>query len=115
MNFCAASKRTAFWSTTSTSATTTARLDVVGALNVQKRCGAEFAPVLILVVPPDEETLIRRLEGRASEDEDALRERLARARYELSLKDQYDYVVVNDDLKETAARLHEIVLAENAK
>ena len=80
-------------------------IDVVGALNVQKRCGAEFAPVLILVVPPDEETLIHRLEGRASEDEDALRERLARARYELSLKDQYDYVVVNDDLKETAARL----------
>ena len=90
-------------------------IDVVGALNVQKRCGEEFRPVLILVVPPDEETLIHRLEGRASEDEDALRERLARARYELSLKDQYDYVVVNDDLKETAARLHEIVLAENAK
>ncbi len=90
-------------------------IDVVGALNVKNRCGEEFSPVLILVIPPDEETLIRRLEGRASEDENALRERLARAKYELSLKDKYDYVVVNDDLGATVKRLHEIILAENAK
>lgn len=90
-------------------------IDVVGALNVRNRCGEEFSPVLILVIPPDEETLVKRLEGRASEDENALRERLARAKYELSLKDQYDYVVVNDDLGETVKRLHEIILAENAK
>ena len=90
-------------------------IDVVGALNVKNRCGEEFSPVLILVIPPDEETLIRRLEGRASEDENALRERLARAKYELSLKDKYDYAVVNGALGATVKRLHEIILAENAK
>ena len=90
-------------------------IDVVGALNVKARCGEEFRPVLILVIPPDEETLVKRLEGRASEDENALRERLARARYELSLKDKYDYVVVNDDLGETAKRLLEIIRTENEK
>ena len=90
-------------------------IDVVGALNVKARCGEEFRPVLILVIPPDEETLVKRLEGRASEDENALRERLARARYELSLRDKYDYVVVNDDLGETAKRLLEIIRTENEK
>ncbi len=90
-------------------------IDVVGALNVRARCGEEFAPVLILVIPPDEKTLISRLKGRASEDENALKERLARAKYELSLKDQYDYVVVNDDLLETAERLKEIIAAEKEK
>ena len=48
-------------------------------------------------------------------DEAALRERMRRVKYELDQAPLYDYVVVNDDLKETAARLHEIVLAENAK
>ena len=90
-------------------------IDVVGALNVKNRCGKEFSPVLILVIPPDEETLIKRLQGRASEDAAALRERLARAKYELSLKDQYDYVVVNDDLEATKQRLLKIILAENEK
>ena len=61
-------------------------IDVVGALNVKARCGEEFRPVLILVIPPDE-----------------------------ALKDKYDYVVVNDDLGETAKRLLEIIRTENEK
>lgn len=84
----------------------------MGALNVRARCGKEFAPVLILLAPPDEETLLARLAGRASESGDDLKQRLDRARFELSLKDEYDYTVVNDDLQETKARLQAIIEQE---
>jgi len=42
--------------------------------------------------------LKKRLDGRESEDEDALNERLQRAEFELSFAHQFDHEVVNDNL-----------------
>lgn len=69
-------------------------VDVVGALNVKKRYPDA---VLVMLVPPYLEALAARLRGRGSETEEERRNRLARAEYELSLRDKFDYVVVNDD------------------
>jgi guanylate kinase len=74
-------------------------LDVKGALNLKRIFGDRA--LLVFLKPPSMEVLARRLEGRSSEGPDALRIRLERASMELSYADQFDYVVVNDDLEVT--------------
>lgn len=87
-------------------------IDVVGALNAKKvfpEC------VLVMIVPPSEEELRARLEGRNSETEEEINNRLSRINYELSKKELYDYVVVNDTLETALCRLEEILDAEKGK
>lgn len=81
-------------------------IDVVGALNAQK---AFPECVLVMVVPPSAEELKRRLSGRASESELQIENRLARMEYELSHKDEYDHVIVNDDLERAIDELNRII------
>lgn len=81
-------------------------IDVVGALNAKKvfpEC------VLVMIVPPSKETLFERLKGRNSETDEEIQSRLARLDYELSQKDKYDYVVINDDLDKALAELEGIL------
>ena len=81
-------------------------IDVVGALNAKK----EFPEtVLVMVVPPSVEELRRRLSGRGSETEAQIQNRLERMEYELSHADEYDYVVVNDDLEKAIRALEDII------
>ena len=81
-------------------------IDVVGALNAKK----EFPEtVLVMVVPPSVEELRRRLSGRGSETEAQIQNRLERIEYELSHADEYDYVVVNDDLEKAIRALEDII------
>ena len=81
-------------------------IDVVGALNAKK---AFPECVLVMVVPPSAEELKRRLSGRASESELQIENRLARMEYELSHKDEYDHVIVNDDLERAIDELNRII------
>ncbi len=84
-------------------------IDVVGSLNAKKtfpEC------VLVMVVPPSIEELKRRLSGRGSETETQIENRLARMEYELSHKDLYDYIIVNDDLEKAIADLNKIIDGE---
>lgn len=91
-------------------------IDVVGALNAKEALKDSVENiVLIFVDPPDLKTLIERLKGRSSESEEELNARLARVEYELSLKDQYDYILVNDDLSAATARLKEMIQKETEK
>lgn len=91
-------------------------IDVVGALNAKEALKDSVENiVLIFVDPPDLKTLIARLKGRSSESEEELNARLARVEYELSLKDQYDYILVNDDLSAATARLKEMIQKETEK
>lgn len=68
-----------------------------------------------MIVPPSEEELKKRLKGRRSETEEQIRNRLARIEYELSKKELYDYVVVNDTLENALSRLEEIIDDEKNK
>ncbi|MDE6676135.1 MAG: guanylate kinase [Clostridia bacterium] len=87
-------------------------IDVAGARQV-KQHEADFGRiVLIMIVPPDMETLKSRLVGRGSETEETLKNRLARVEYEYAQKDKYDYVVVNDNLEEAKRTLQNIILQE---
>ena len=81
-------------------------IDVVGALNAKKTFPET---VLVMVVPPSAEELKRRLSGRGSETETQIENRLARMEYELSHVDEYDYVIVNDDLEKAITALENII------
>ena len=60
---------------------------------------------LVFLAPPTFEELARRLVGRGTEDPAKVRERLDRARIELAAEDEFDVVVINDDLERAADRL----------
>ena len=87
-------------------------IDVVGALNAKK---AFPECVLVMIVPPSVEELKRRLLGRGSETEAEVETRLSRLEYELSQKDKYDYVIVNDDLESAIGALSDILDGNVAK
>ncbi|MDE7341800.1 MAG: guanylate kinase [Lachnospiraceae bacterium] len=83
-------------------------IEIQGALKIRK----QFPTALLLfVMPPDAEELKRRLTGRGTENEEAVAKRMARAVEEADGIEEYDYIVVNDDLERCVKELHEIILA----
>ena len=60
---------------------------------------------LVFLAPPDFDELARRLTGRGTEDPQRVRRRLDLARIEMAAEDEFDVMVVNDDLQAAAARL----------
>ena len=87
-------------------------IDVQGAQQFRR---AFPEAVLIFVLPPSAEVLMSRLVARDTEDPAALALRLRNAREELRAVDEYDYVVVNDDLDAAVARVSSIIDAESAR
>lgn len=87
-------------------------IEVQGALQV-KRAFPES--VLIFILPPNTEELKRRLIGRGTEDENAINARMKKSREELSLIDNYDYIVVNDTIFMAVNDILSIVRAEPLK
>ena len=67
--------------------------------------------IFVFVLPPSLDVIESRLRSRASEPEDAIRKRLARAREELREVGIYDYVIVNDDLDRTIEEFIQIMRA----
>ncbi len=60
---------------------------------------------LVLLAPPSFDELARRLTGRGTEDSGRVHRRLDQARIELAAEDEFDVVIVNDDLERAADRL----------
>ncbi|MBR3843088.1 MAG: guanylate kinase [Christensenellaceae bacterium] len=87
-------------------------IDVQGAENVKKLIPDA---VMIMIAPPSFETLRNRLIGRGTETPEKIAKRLNTAGKELSYSDQYDYVVVNDDLDVAINDIRNIVHAEKIK
>jgi guanylate kinase len=67
-------------------------------------------------MPPSYDELIQRLRNRQTETEGDFQKRVERAKMELSHKDQFDYIVVNDNLEnaveETSVLIKKIVNKE---
>lgn len=68
--------------------------------------------VTIFVLPPSGEVLLERLRARQTEDRQQLIARLQSALLELQAIDEYEYVVVNDDLEQAIRTVSSIVDAE---
>lgn len=71
-------------------------IDVKGALNVKKLFGDRALTIFIL--PPDIETLRKRLIARGSDALDEIERRVSKAEYEISFADQCDIRIINDKL-----------------
>ncbi len=64
----------------------------------------------IFIVPPNMEELEKRIRGRATEPEEIVQERLAKAEREMQMVSQYRYVVCNDDIDLAADIIRVIIL-----
>lgn len=71
--------------------------------------------VFIFIMPPSFEELRKRIEGRGTETEQDIRKRLKNAYGEINHVHNYDYVVVNDDVKDAAAKINCILTAEKCR
>lgn len=65
---------------------------------------------LVMLVPPSWQVLVNRLTGRGTEDPAKVARRLAVAKDELAAEDEFDVVVVNDDVKRAARELLTLVV-----
>lgn len=84
-------------------------VDVQGARQLKQ---IEPDSVMIFLLPPDYGRLVERLRSRGSEDKHMFRRRMRTALAELAEVEEFDYVVVNDDLEETVRRVEDIISAE---
>ena len=83
-----------------------AEVDLVGARNI-KSLMPEAATVFL--APPSWEGLVSRLTGRGTETEEVIQRRLETARGELNAQDEFDTVVVNDDVERAVAAIAKIL------
>lgn len=83
-------------------------VDVKGGWNLKQYFGK--AALSVLIVPPSMEVLEQRLRGRGTDSEEAIRERLAKAEWELEYASgKADYELVNDSLEMTFAEAEALV------
>ncbi len=87
-------------------------LDVKGALHVKSMYPESVA---VFLLPPTMEELRHRLITRGREGKDIIEARLGQARSEIERACEFDYVVVNDTLAESTARLAAILDAERSR
>lgn len=84
-------------------------IDVDGGLNVKRNYPQA---VLIMLVPPSVKDIEKRLKHRHTESDEKIKLRMERMDYELSKKQFYDYVVVNDDIDKTLKEIENIINKE---
>jgi guanylate kinase len=87
-------------------------IDVQGARQVRRQAPDSVA---IFVLPPSYGVLASRLRGRNRDSDASIERRLATARAEVTAVEEYDYVVVNDDLDRCVKEIDAIIVAERAR
>ena len=87
-------------------------IEIQGALKVKEK----FPNTLLLfVTPPSAEELRKRLEGRGTETQKVIDGRMKRAIEEAEYMDQYDYLVVNDELDVCVEEMHHLIQGEHER
>ncbi len=87
-------------------------IEVNGASQIKKKMPDA---VFIFIAPPTYDALEKRLIARGTEHSDAIKERIEKAHTEIKLANQYDYIVINDEVDNAADRIMAIIRAEHAK
>lgn len=83
-------------------------IDWQGAQQVRK---AFPSAIGIFILPPSLEELKSRLSGRGTDSAETIARRIAAARDEMRHVDEFDYVIINDDLQQALGNLRSIVSA----
>lgn len=71
--------------------------------------------VSIFLLPPTLDALRKRLVNRGTEDSDVIEDRITQGKIDITHYDEYDYVVVNDDLDSVLRRMKRILRAERLR
>lgn len=87
-------------------------IEVQGALKVKNTCPEA---VFVFTLPPTFEILRERLIGRGTESMEVVEKRLERAREEIKLAPEYDYLVINDTVDNAVEELRAIINVEKCK
>lgn len=87
-------------------------IEIQGALNIKSMFPDA---VLLFIMPPSAKELERRLVGRGTEDEATIRARLSRASEEAQGVENYNYIVINDDVDACVETIDSIVKSEKRK
>jgi guanylate kinase len=82
-------------------------IDVKGAMRVQKQFPEQC--LSLFINPPSIEELKNRLQSRGTESPESLAARVNKAAYEISFKDQFDKIIVNDELKRACAEAEQVI------
>lgn len=84
-------------------------VDVVGGINIKKMYGDEA--LSLFIQPPSIDELKNRLKNRATDSDDKIAVRIAKAERELSYADRFDEVIVNDQLKHALENVEMVLTA----
>lgn len=87
-------------------------IEVQGAMNIKEQYPDA---ILMFIAPPSAAVLKERLIGRGTEDMETIQKRLNRAKEEVDDMEQYEYLVINDNLDECVKEVHQIVLKESCR
>ncbi len=82
-------------------------IDVKGAIHVKNHHPANAFSIFI--EPPSLEELGRRLRSRGTDSEESILARLEKSAYELSFKEKFDTVIMNDDLEKACRETAEAI------
>ncbi len=82
-------------------------VDVQGGINIQQQYPHQS--LSLFIEPPSIEELERRLKARGTETPESLLARLNKASYELSFKQQFDHIILNDQLERACAEAEKVV------
>lgn len=82
-------------------------VDVIGGLNIKKMFKDEA--LAIFVQPPDLHTLKKRLVSRGTDNDEDIATRIEKAEFEMTFSDQFDVIIVNDDLEKAKKETLNIV------
>jgi guanylate kinase len=83
-------------------------VDVKGGVNVKRQYPEDTTAIFI--VPPDIETLVKRLKNRGTEDQTSIEMRLKRIPEEMEYKKEFDHIVVNDNLEQAVSQIEAIIM-----
>lgn len=84
-------------------------VDVIGGLNLKKYFGE--TGLALFIQPPSKEELENRLRNRNTDSHESLKDRIAKANYELSFAEKFDGIIINDDLEKAFKNaFHEVEL-----
>ena len=85
-------------------------IEMQGAMKVKKKIPEAL---MIFITPPSVEELIRRLQNRGTETKEQIVDRMMTARNESCHVQEYDYLLVNDNLEECVDSLHRVIQSEH--
>lgn len=87
-------------------------IEIQGALQVKKQYPEAL---LLFITPPTAKELKNRLVKRGTESMDTIQKRLKRATEEAVFMEEYDYIIINDDLEECVETVNQVIKNEHSK